>query len=156
MVLRRFAIVAGLVGVTACGTMPAASTSPTSNTITSLVTAGLGTGTFSSTKAVSPQANTCGGFSWSITGVTANSVTGTFSATCNGTLPVAGTGTATASISGSSITWTGAANASIPGNSNCAINLTGSVQVSGMTLTIPYSGTTCFGPVSGTETLTKQ
>ena len=156
MELRRIAALAGLMAATACGTMPAASTAPTANATASLVTAGLGVGTFSSTKAVSSQANTCGGFTWTVTGATATSVTGTFAATCNGTLTVAGAGTATATLSGASITWTGAATASIPGNNACAINLTGSLQVSGTTLTISYSGTTCFGPVSGTETLIRK
>jgi hypothetical protein len=51
------------------------------------------------------------------------------------------------------ITVTG--NASVAAIANCPFSLsgTGSIEDNGNTLRIPYSGTTCLGPVSGTEVL---
>jgi hypothetical protein len=53
------------------------------------------------------------------------------------------------------MTATGTAN--IPGVPGCAFSLSGTgTIVDNREITIPYSGTTCLGPVSGTETLRKR
>jgi hypothetical protein len=41
----------------------------------------------------------------------------------------------------------------VPGNSNCAVALSGTMEITPGGFRIPYSGTTCLGPVSGTEVL---
>ena len=127
-------------------------TSPTSASLTS----SLGLGTYTSTSGGGAQANSCTNFQWTINQVTATGVSGSFSATCNGTVNVSGTGSANATISGNGITWSGTATGSVPGNSNCSIALSGTVEVTSTGLRIPYSGTTCFGAVSGTELLGKK
>jgi hypothetical protein len=68
-----------------------------------------------------------------------------------------GAGSATATISGSSIAWTGTATASVPGNNACAVALSGTLDVTATgNLSVSYAGTTCLGAVSGTETLSKR
>jgi hypothetical protein len=150
--LRSSVVLGCALALGACGS---AATSPSPAT-TALVTAGLGAGTFASTKAMTSQANACGNFTWTITQATSTSVSGTFAATCNGTTPVSGAGSATATLSGTSIVWNGNASASVPGNSNCALTLSGTVELSGTDLRIAYAGSTCFGPVSGAEVIAKK
>ncbi len=150
--LLSAAALAALWATVACGGM-ATSPSMMMNS-TSMMTSGLGVGTWASTKAMPSQAGTCGGFTWTITSFTATSVTGTFSATCNGTTPMSGTGSAQATLAGNgTINWTGTATAAVPGNNNCAVALSGTVSPAATGVSITYSGTTCLGPVSGTEIL---
>jgi len=55
------------------------------------------------------------------------------------------------------VTWTATGQATEPGLPACPFTLNGTATLSTpTTIAIPYSGTTCFGPISGTETLTKQ
>jgi hypothetical protein len=143
-----------LLSAAGCGSV-SSTTSPTIAT-TSLLTTGLGGGsTWVSTSNTTTQ-NTCTQFRWAISNASLTSVSGSFSATCYGNVPVAGTGSAQATVSGSTISWSGSGTASVPGNATCAIVLTGSVELNGTQIRIPYSGTTCLGPVSGTEVLGKQ
>ncbi len=53
------------------------------------------------------------------------------------------------------LTWTATATAVVPGITTCPISLSGTAQLVGDVIQIPYSGTTCMGAVSGTETLKK-
>ena len=147
------AALAALIGTAACGYKTA--TAPTQNTAAaSLLNTSLKTGTFSSTQSAGSQQGTCGGFSWTISSITATSVSGNFSATCNGSVPMNGSGSAQATLgSNGTINWTGTAIASVPGNSNCAVALSGTLEPALTGFKISYSGTTCLGPVSGTETL---
>jgi hypothetical protein len=52
---------------------------------------------------------------------------------------------------------TASGNATLPGTSNCPFTLSGNGSIidNGTTLNIPFTGTTCLGPVSGTEVLHK-
>jgi hypothetical protein len=59
-------------------------------------------------------------------------------------------------LSGTIVNWTAtatAAGAGVP--TGCAISLAGTAVFEGSQIRIPYSGTTCLGPVSGTEILGK-
>jgi hypothetical protein len=98
-----------------------------------------------------PSPTACSNFKWNATEQTATSAKGSFSATCAGDL--AFTGTAEGTLSGAVATWKANGNATGPGITACSISLTGTAEVGVSTIRIPYSGTTCLGPVSGVETL---
>ena len=100
-----------------------------------------------------PQPGQCSDFKWDVTEQTGNSAAGSFSATCAGDLKI--TGTAQGTLSGSVVTWNAQANASVPGIPTCAITLAGTAELLVDSIRVPYSGTTCLGPVSGVETLRK-
>ncbi len=109
-------------------------------------------GTWSSNPLSGISASSCTGFSWQVTSQTSTSIAGTFSATCaNG---ISATGTASGTISGTNVPYTVTGNGTVPGFPSCPFSLSGTaVIVDSDTLRIPYSGTTCLGPVSGEETL---
>lgn len=98
-----------------------------------------------------PGPSACSNFKWNATEQTATSAKGSFSATCAGDLSF--TGTAEGTLSGSVITWKANGNATGPGITACAISLTGTAELGVSTIRIPYSGTTCLGPVAGEQTL---
>jgi hypothetical protein len=107
-------------------------------------------------QAVTPTASGCTNFQWVVSSQTAAALAGSFSASCAGGLEIQG------SASGqlgnpTSIPIVVNGTATIPGVPNCPFALTGNGSVdSGVTtLTIPYSGTTCLGPVHGTQVLRK-
>ena len=124
-------------------------TSPTDNTVSALV----GTWQSATANAV-PSAASCSSFSWTPTQQTPTSATGSFSATCAGGLKVAGTASGT--LSGTTITWTADANASTPDIPSCKVSLAGTAELGVNSIRVPYSGTTCLGPVSGVEILNKK
>jgi hypothetical protein len=65
-------------------------------------------------------------------------------------------GTAQGTLSGATLNWSATALATGSGISgDCTIALSGSAAMANNEITIPYSGTTCLGPVSGTEVLKK-
>ena len=97
--------------------------------------------------------NSCTNFKWIVTEQTSATVAGNFTATCFGVLQVAGNAHGT--ISGNTINWTAAALANGGGVSNCAVTLNGSMTIASDQISVPYTGTTCLGPVSGTEILRK-
>ena len=97
----------------------------------------------------------CTNFRWNVTEQSASSASGTFTATCFTTLQVSGT--AQGALSGATLNWTATALATGSGIAgDCASTLAGSSAMANNEITIPYSGTTCLGPVSGTEVLKKQ
>jgi len=114
----------------------------------------LASGTWASTKALPAQGpqGTCGDFTWNIVNISATSASGSFAATCNG-VAMSGSGSAQATLSASGINWNSTGTASVPGNTNCAIALGGTLAFSPSGVVITYSGTTCLGAVTGTETL---
>jgi hypothetical protein len=96
----------------------------------------------------------CTNFSWRVTEFAGNSASGTFTATCLGSLAV--TGSAQGLISGTSINWSAAGNATGTGvAATCSVSLAGTAQLNDSQIRIPYTGTTCLGSVSGTEVLGK-
>jgi len=98
-------------------------------------------------------ASQCTNFKWNVTEQTGTSAKGTFSAICAGNLNVSGTAQGT--LSGSTITWSGDGTASGAEITSCPITLTGTAELGADSIRIPYSGTTCLGPVSGVEILKK-
>jgi hypothetical protein len=51
------------------------------------------------------------------------------------------------------VQWTGTGTATAPDLPSCAISLSGTAELGTDSIRIPYSGTTCLGPVSGVEIL---
>lgn len=102
-----------------------------------------------------PDPNTCTDFKWNATSQTATSAAGSFSATCNG---VAFSGFANGTLTGTTVAWgangTGAG-ATLP-QSPCPITLTGTAELGTNSIRVPYSGSTCMGPVSGVQILNKK
>lgn len=103
---------------------------------------------------VPPPTGACTGFQWRITNVTGSTVTGDFIATCAGNIPV--TGTASGTMTGNNIAWSASGAATAAGVADCRFLLSGTAVMEGDTIRVPYTGSTCLGPVSGTETLRKR
>ncbi len=101
-----------------------------------------------------PTPSTCTDFKWTVTEQTATSAKGSFSATCPGDLKYTGTAQGVL-MSPTSISWSADANATGPGLTSCALKLTGTATIGTDSISIPYSGDTCLGKVSGIETLKK-
>lgn len=102
-----------------------------------------------------PNPNTCTNFKWTAATQTATSASGTFSATCNG---VAFNGFANGTLTGTTVAWgaNGTATASTLPQSPCPITLTGTAQLGANSITVPYTGSTCMGPVTGVQTMNKK
>jgi hypothetical protein len=111
------------------------------------------TGMWVSNEVQLPSASSCGHFQYQITSQTATSISGTFTAQCGGGLNISGN--ASGQVSGTSVPLSISGVASMTGIPSCAFSLsgTGTIEDNGNTLRIPYSGTTCLGPVHGTEVL---
>lgn len=110
------------------------------------------TGTYRSVTVTSiPSPDSCTNFAWSVTEKTANSAKGNFSASCqNNTVQVAGTAQGTQT--GNNIVFQVNATATQAGVA-CAISIGGTAVIETNQVRVPYSGTSCFGNVSGTEIL---
>ncbi|MEO6223017.1 MAG: hypothetical protein ABIP90_07185 [Vicinamibacterales bacterium] len=112
-------------------------------------------GTWASVSDAPSTAGTCANFQWAVTDVSGLTGSGTFSATCFGTLQVTGTGSGT--FAGTSIDWKLNGTGTGSGTGSCAISASGSASLtSDGGILIPYSGTTCLGPVSGTQIIRKR
>jgi hypothetical protein len=97
-----------------------------------------------------PNPATCGNLKWSVTNQSASSLSGDFSATCAGNVTISGS--ASGHIDVYRIPMQAAGSATAPGAPVCNFSLTGTGFIEDPdTIRIEYSGTTCFGPVSGTE-----
>lgn len=99
-----------------------------------------------------PSSSSCGNFQYQIASQTATTIAGTFTATC-GTLVVSAS--ANGQLNGNNVTITINGSGSMAGLPICPFSVTGNgtIEDNGNTLRIPYSGTTCLGPVQGTEVL---
>lgn len=95
--------------------------------------------------------DSCTNFSWSVTQFTGSTGSGTFSATCFGNVQIAGSASGT--LNTNNISWAANATATVPNMPPCEIKLTGTATLQTDRIVIPYSGTTCLGEVSGTETV---
>jgi hypothetical protein len=102
-----------------------------------------------------PTPSTCTDFVWNVFEQTGSSAKGSFSATCPGDLKLTGTAQG-AFTSPTAISWTAQGNATAPGLTSCAITLIGTATAGTDSISIPYSGDTCLGKVSGIETLKKR
>ncbi len=109
-------------------------------------------GTWASNPLVGLAASSCSAFSWQITSQSGTSLSGTFSATCaNG---ISATGTASGQVTGSDVPYTVTGTATVPGFASCPFSISGTARIENSdTLRIPYSGSTCLGPLQGEETL---
>jgi hypothetical protein len=101
-----------------------------------------------------PSPTTCTDFKWNVTEQTTTTAKGSFSATCAGELKF--TGTAEGKMTGNSISWTANGKATGPGLPSCDIALVGTAELTVDSIRVPYSGTTCLGPVNGVENLRRQ
>jgi hypothetical protein len=125
---------------------------PTSPAPTSPVSTDPFVGTWTSTEIAIPTVGSCSNFQWQVTQATGDSLAGNFSATCDGNIVV--TGTASGRLEGNSVPLAVAGTATYAGVISCDFSLSGTgILENNDTLTIPYSGTTCLGPISGTEVL---
>jgi hypothetical protein len=111
------------------------------------------TGSWASVSSATSLVDTCTDFHWTVPGPSGTTVTGAFSATCQRTLQVVGTATGT--FSGTTIAWTATATGTTPAGAACPVSLAGTADFDGTQIRVPYTGTTCLGPVSGTEILRK-
>jgi hypothetical protein len=110
-------------------------------------------GSWASVSSTTALSDTCTDFHWGITTISGTSGSGTFSAKCFGSMPVAGT--ANGMLSGSAVTWTATGAGVTPAGAACPFSLNGTATFDGTQFRIPFSGTTCMGPVSGAEILRK-
>ena len=91
----------------------------------------------------------CTNFTWAVSEYTGQTAKGTFSARCFGSVDIVGSAQGT--LNGINVNWSAAATATMQGLPACAISLSGVATLETDKIRIPYSGTTCLGPVSGTE-----
>ncbi len=100
-----------------------------------------------------PDPSSCANFQWEITGQSDTMVQGNFSAECGGGITIS------AQVSGVLTSPTtvviNATGTGIIGGLGCPFTLNSIATIfdNNNAIRIPYTGTTCFGPVSGTETL---
>jgi len=98
-----------------------------------------------------PDFSSCSNFTWSVTTQTATEASGRFSAECG--VGLVFSGTVSGHLGGATIpiTVTGSL---ARGSDTCPFSLTGTgTQIDSVTFRITYSGTTCLGPLQGTNTL---
>ena len=100
---------------------------------------------------VTPAAQSCGGLQWKITSQTGSQASGDFTATCADGIALAGTVTAT--HSDTTIPWAATGTAT-KGPTTCPFSMTGTGTFQGTSnILVNYAGTTCLGPLSGSETI---
>jgi hypothetical protein len=139
---------AGCVGYESKTTVPTAG--PSSTGVEALV----GSWASVATANIIPSPSTCTDFKWTPSQQTATTAMGSFSATCAGDTKF--TGSAMGTLTGSTIAWTANATGTTPSIPSCAISLSGTAELGVNSIRVPYSGTTCLGPVSGVEVLNKK
>ncbi len=152
MGLLRFALIILLaVGSTACfDTLKNMFNSPTSPTDPTSVRSYLGTWTGPAATAA-PTSQSCNNLQWKITSQTGNQITGDFTATCAGGIALAGTVAATHGET--AIPWAASGTAT-QGTIACPFTMTGTGTFQGTSnILVNYAGTTCLGPVAGSETI---
>ena len=159
MIRMRATAVAAAIGIaaTAAACVETKHEAPASPTQVNQAVQALATGSWTSAATAAPSAlspGSCGNLEWKITSITATAASGTFKATCGGGLTL--DGTAEGALNGLSadlkasgtVTGTGIA---------CSFALTGTAMLEGAdSVRVTYSGTTCLGPISGSEVLKKE
>lgn len=116
------------------------------STLTSLV----GTWRTSSAIGTVPQPDQCTSWDLRITDQQGTTARGTLTATCRG---IAVNGTFNATLDGINVVFTATGTAAAAGVPSCPFTLSGTGVVEGAALRVNYTGTTCVGPISGTELL---
>jgi hypothetical protein len=157
------AVFGAALAVTGCGfehsSLPAAPSGPSApspdpGASTGDNSSGALTGVWSSPAvAAIPAGTTCHEFQWRITSQTTTYLSGEFYANCSAGIVVRGV--ASGQLNGSDVTLGASGTATLPGILSCPFSLNGTGQIQGNneSMNLQYSGTTCVGPVSGTETL---
>jgi hypothetical protein len=104
------------------------------------------------TDPVLPSPSSCKNFQWIITNQSPSAITGSFTAECGGGVTISATASGTlVNPTTAMIHVTGNG---VLGSVGCQFDLNGNgTIIDNDSITISYSGTTCFGPVSGTQTL---
>ncbi len=96
----------------------------------------------------------CGGLDGEVTSRSSFGTSARGSATCYGGVTLNGSGQATAL--GTIIRFTASGTATGPEHSTCPFTASGSATPRGSTTwLLTYTGSSCFGPIGGTSTLTK-
>ena len=153
MTLLRFALILTLAAAsTACGidTLKNLFKSPTEASEPGEVRSYLGTWAGATT---APVSQSCGSLQWKITSQTGGQASGDFSAVCSGGVNMAGTMTAT--HGDTSIPWAATGTATKDAAA-CPFSMTGTGTFQGTSnILVNYSGTSCNGPVSGSQTITR-
>ena len=113
------------------------------------------TGTWSSEVPLTiPNSWACGSFQWTITSQTPSSLAGQFYAICSGVILVSGEASGQLNTAGTEVALRLSGTATAQNVMTCPFSLTGTGYIMGTdAIRIPYSGTTCFGPVHGEEIL---
>jgi hypothetical protein len=113
----------------------------------------LSTGQWKSASPSTTLTDTCTNFSWQISTITTTNVSGSFAATCMTNVQMIGTAQGT--ISGDTMMWTASGTGAAPNVPSCAVTLNGTATYDGTQIRIPFTGTSCLGPVTGAEILRK-
>lgn len=109
-------------------------------------------GTWSSITGQSLSGSSCSNLQWTVTSQTATSIGVDFSFECVGGIHATGSGTG--QLNGSDVPYQITGSGTLPGVASCPFSLSGTARIDNSdTLRIPYSGTTCLGPIRGEETL---
>jgi hypothetical protein len=113
------------------------------------------TGTWSSLAPLTiPNSWTCGNFQWSVTSQTSTTMAGEFYAICSGVVLVQGQASGELNGAATEVALQLNGTATIQNVITCPFTLTGTGYIiDSNTIRVPYSGTTCLGPVHGEETL---
>lgn len=110
-------------------------------------TAGVRT-TSSRPAATLPSLSACADFNWNIQTQSGATASGPFVITCAGPIVLSGAGTGEI-LSPTSVRVSITGIGHLPDVASCSFSLTGVGELQGDTIRIPFSGSTCFGPVTG-------
>jgi hypothetical protein len=100
-----------------------------------------------------PTVQSCGNLQWKITSQTGAQISGDFQASCSGGVTLVGTIVATHSET--VIPWAASGTAT-QATTSCSFNVTGNGTFQGTSnIVASYAGTSCHGPVTGSETITR-
>jgi len=102
-----------------------------------------------------PSAASCTNFQWRVTAQTATTLAGDFSALCTGNITISGSASGQLPLNGgTTVPMTANGSATVPGLPACNFSLNGTGNIeNNETIRIDYTGTTCLGPVHGSETV---
>ena len=141
-----------VLGPSATSGTPAASSAP--SLLGTWVVQGTSTKTVTPSSGISalPDFSSCSNFTWSVTSQTATEASGRFSAECG--VGLALNGTITGRLDKGTTIPIVVSGSLVRGSDSCQFSLTGEgVQLDSQTFKINYSGTTCLGPLQGSNNL---
>jgi hypothetical protein len=99
--------------------------------------------------------SSCSNFQWTVDSQTSTQISGQFSVVCANTVVISATGTGTLT-SPTTVALTIEGTGTLPGTGPCTFAISSNGTLNGDVLTLPYTGTSCLGPFSGTQTLTRK